>query len=168
MLSSLWQRTDQVSRLYKVQSALYLNLLRSGRTLQQPLISIAEVCHLRQMISFNPNIPAIPPYVVDLASTGGGSYQLTSVILTLMENFDTALSAYPSSAASHDSNKIRVIHIGMEDLGDWDQLISVARNRTVYFCSTDVYQTIQYKYIPYVRAKFWGIAMLWDHLCVSG
>ena len=63
------------------------------------------------MISFNFNIFAIPPYVVDLASTGipGDSYQLTSVILTLMENFDTTLSAYPSSAASHDNDKIRVI-----------------------------------------------------------
>ena len=48
----------------------------------------------------------------------------------------------------------------MENLGDWDQLISVARNRTAYFCSTDVYQTIQYKYESSVRAKFWGIGAL--------
>ena len=41
-----------------------------------------------------------------------------------MEKFDAALSAYPSSAASHDNKS----HVGMEDLGDWDQLISVAHN----------------------------------------
>ena len=99
----------------------FLNL-RSGR----PLAATHGGLPLEANGQFQFQYFRHPSYVVALASTGipGGSYQLTSVILTLMEKFDAALSAYPSSAASHDNKS----HVGMEDLGDWDQLISVAHN----------------------------------------